>query len=343
MSPPPTQHAQLQERAYTTLNTYFTSHAQSTLEIEVLPPAFVPPDALILEDATNLGVPKKILAVAFVHARNLFFAHHTSEAEGDRITAHDATRVMLLFDPEHLTAANYRKRHLLHLQQRDGAVFAAALWAEQRFMDSILTSPLHRQSKSPTLWAHRAWWLHLITPVLNPSQHDVPAFFAAELDAVMKAGTRHPKNYYAWLYARRVVGKRGEALRGAEWEEFLGTCAQKVVAWCMLHVGDISGFSFLMWVLALVGAPSERARVAKEVVSYATDVRLANESPWTFVRMVVANGLVDEGNRAEIVRGMEECREELAGTGNAAQLVERLGETLGWIAKNEAVEDTPKI
>jgi hypothetical protein len=343
MSHPPTQHAQLQERAYTTLNTYFTSHAQETLEIEVLPPAFEPTASLLLEDATYLGVPKKILALAFVHARSLFFAHHTSEAEADRTTAHDATRVMLLFDPEHLTAANYRKRHLLHLQRRDGEVFAAALWAERRFMDGILTSPLHRQSKSPTLWAHRAWWLERITPVLSPSPHDAPALFAAELDAVMKAGTRHPKNYYAWLYARRMVRKSGETLGGADRETFLSTCAEKVMAWCMLHVSDISGFSFLTWVLALVDAPRERARIAKAIVSYAMDVRLANESPWTFVRMVVASGLVEEGDRAEIRREMEERREELAGTGDAAQFTERLGATLEWIAKNEAVEDTPEI
>ncbi|KAF2441545.1 hypothetical protein P171DRAFT_337908, partial [Karstenula rhodostoma CBS 690.94] len=283
------QHAQLQLLAYNALTTYFTTHSHLTPEIEVLPPAFEPNDALLLEDGANLGVPKKILALAFVHARHLFFTRHTSDVEEERTKAHEATRIMLLFDPEHMTAANHRKRHLLNLKScGDSEALVDAVWAERRFMDSILTSPLHRQSKSPTLWAHRAWWLDLSMPVLLVSAHHVPALFAGELDAAIKAGERHPKNYYAWLYARRVVRKRRESLGGAEWEDFLGTCAQKVKVWCMLHVGDISGFSFLVWVLGLVGAPGERARVVREMVRYVMDVRLANESPWTFVRMAMA-------------------------------------------------------
>lgn len=344
MSPPSTQHAQLPLLAYNALNNYFASHSHCTLEIEVLPPAFEPTDALILEDGANLGVPKKILAVAFVHARHLFFAHHTSAVEDERRTAHEATRVMLLFDPEHLTAANYRKRHLLSLRSRDdNHVFVDAVWAERRFMDSILTSPLHRQSKSPTLWGHRAWWLNLIMPVLCTSEHDVPAFFIAELDAAIKSGQRHPKNYYAWQYARRVVKKTGELLAGAEREDFLTNCAQKVKAWCMLHAGDVSGFSFLMWVLGLVKASSERAHVVKEIVTYVMDVRLANESSWTFVRMALASGLVEEGEKRLILSEMDECRKELDSKGQAPQFRNKLTDTLEWIAKNEVSDDIPRV
>ncbi|OAG07364.1 uncharacterized protein CC84DRAFT_1060184, partial [Paraphaeosphaeria sporulosa] len=291
MSPRPTQHAQLQVAAYDALNTYFTTHANRTLEIEVLPPALETTDALILEDGVNLGVPKKILALAFVHARHLFFAHYRSDVEEEQRLAHEATRVMLLFDPEHLTAANHRKRHLLRLEAcGDDEAFVKAMGAEGCFMNSILTSPLHRQSKSPTLWGHRAWWLDLILPALLAIEYDIPAFFMEELNAAIKGGERHPKNYYAWQYARRVVLKRGDSqpAGSSEWESFLTDCAQKVKSWCMLHVSDISGFSFLMWVLSLTRSSDERGRVVQEMVTYGVNVRLTNESPWTFVRMMLA-------------------------------------------------------
>lgn len=341
MSPPSTQHAQLQLLAYTALNTYFTTHADLILEIEVLPPAFEPTDALILEDGANLGMPKKILALAFVYARQVFFAHYKSAVDEERVRAHEATRVMLLFDPEHLTAANYRKRHLLDLQGEE--TFLDALLAERRFMDSILTSPLHRQSKSPTLWAHRAWWLDLILPMLScPQYADI---FHEELDAAIKSGERHPKNYYAWQYARRVVNKSKELLPdNAGFEDFLGASAQKVKAWCMLHVGDISGFSFLVWVLGLMRSEEEKGRVVQEMAAYAMDVKLANESPWTFVKIAMASGLMAKEVERATLEEMDRCQKELDASNEAAPLSIRLGDTLRWIAQNEAEEaDTQRI
>ncbi|KAL5428040.1 hypothetical protein PMIN04_000985 [Paraphaeosphaeria minitans] len=337
MSPPPTQHAQLQELAYNALNHYFRAHPDLTPEIEVLPPAFEPTDALILEDGANLGVPKKILALAFVHARRLFFAHHKLDGFTAQTTTHDATRVMLLFDPEHLTAANSRKRYLLDLQREDTVV--EALHAERRFLDSILTSPLHRQSKSPTLWAHRAWWSDMLISRLSCSDWGI--FFTTELDAAIKSGERHPKNYYAWQYARRVVEKSGEWLSGEEFEDFISECAAKVSRWCMRHVGDISGFSFLMYVLGRVSAPDERARVVEEIVTYGLNVQLANESLWTFVRMALASGLIEEAMKNNMLRELGKCGEEQ--NGESRLFSARLSETLYWIAENEVVNDSPRM
>ncbi|KAI4241486.1 MAG: hypothetical protein LQ352_007438, partial [Teloschistes flavicans] len=99
---------------------------------------------------------------------------------------------------------------------------------------------------------------------------------AAEMDIVMQAGERHARNYYAWNYARDVVrwaraaaeaGRghaeepAGEGMRGmvgwesdmeeeeeAEEEEWKDRVA-KVHRWCLAHPRDISGWSFLLFLL----------------------------------------------------------------------------------------------
>lgn len=74
-TPPASDLSDLQTRAYDALNNYFKEREDEVLEIEVLPPAIQPPDGILMQDGLNLGVPKKILALAFVEARQRFFAN----------------------------------------------------------------------------------------------------------------------------------------------------------------------------------------------------------------------------------------------------------------------------
>ncbi|KAF1967632.1 protein prenylyltransferase [Bimuria novae-zelandiae CBS 107.79] len=281
MSQPSPQQTQLQPLTYTALNAYLTAHAHEVVEIEILPPALEPSDSLLLEDGANLGLPKKVLALAYVHARHVFFENKASQNPAARLATLEATRVMLLFDPEHLTAANYRKRALLWLEgegERKG--FMDAVWKERRFLDSILTSPLHRQSKSPTLWAHRAWLLKYFS--LN-SDVDFEAFFTEELEAVMKSGERHPKNYYAWQYARTLLGAAPGLLHEGDWVGLRKRLTMQVRDWCCQHPSDVSGWMFLAWLLER-GDVEVTSTVLRYVVEYAASVRLVNESLWLFVR-----------------------------------------------------------
>lgn len=62
-----------QRLAYESLCCYLDKHENEVLEIEILPPAITPPDGLLLEDGSSLGVPKKVLVVAFLEARRAFF------------------------------------------------------------------------------------------------------------------------------------------------------------------------------------------------------------------------------------------------------------------------------
>jgi hypothetical protein len=63
----------LSAQAYNALNSFFFSHEDEVVEIEMLPPAIQPVDGLVMQDAHNLGIPKKVLVAAYIKARQLFF------------------------------------------------------------------------------------------------------------------------------------------------------------------------------------------------------------------------------------------------------------------------------
>lgn len=176
-SPPPPIHDDI----YTQLITALHPPPPQVPEIEILPSSFPPK---IHHDPPGLGVPKSLLVPLFLKARTSFFAHvlssqqHGYNGESSYDAALAATSVILLFDPNHLTAANFRKRHLERFffsrgkrsednnnhdgeENKDGVgnVNGAALVVrnELRFLESLLTSPLGKHAKSSTLWAQRLW------------------------------------------------------------------------------------------------------------------------------------------------------------------------------------------
>ncbi|KAL8686287.1 MAG: hypothetical protein Q9218_007211, partial [Villophora microphyllina] len=160
---------------------------------------------------------------------------------------------------------------------------ASAIHAELHFLSSILTSPLYKHAKSPTLWSHRLWLLrtfpflshlafHDPDPTAAPNQLSTDRFVVEELEVVMKAAERHPRNYYAWNYAREIVrlsspspspspsGEEGvkgeekgerEGVLGMD-KEIWAECLHKIHKWCLLHPRDISGWSFLVFFIAWI-------------------------------------------------------------------------------------------
>jgi hypothetical protein len=59
--------------AYDALNDFFKAHEDVVVEIEILPSALTPTDALTLQDGINIGIPKKVLVQAYLKARTMFF------------------------------------------------------------------------------------------------------------------------------------------------------------------------------------------------------------------------------------------------------------------------------
>lgn len=132
-----------------------------------------------------------------------------------------------------------------------------------------------------------------------------------EVSTVLRAAEAHPKNYYAWTYARWLVSVQN-----------VGFNQEDLVSWCMKHPGDVSGWSFLAW-LWMVEAQQvssqqqggqlqqreeERRRVLEtrynqlfSVLKYSHNTAPGHESLWGFVRAVVGGGVFDDGYRRAIV------------------------------------------
>lgn len=62
-----------QQQVYESLCRYLDEHENEVIEMEILPPAIAPPEGLLLQDGSSLGIPKKALASAFLAARRAFF------------------------------------------------------------------------------------------------------------------------------------------------------------------------------------------------------------------------------------------------------------------------------
>jgi len=265
------------ETLYATLTAFLSTNASSTLSLEVLPSSH----PTILQDGLNLAIPKKALIQCFLIARKTFLSNSADTPSIDL-----ATKVLLLYDPEHLSAANWRKRNItaLAVDWTPASKHAQSTWEEDRrmqhqqalhadltFTTTLLTSPLPKHPKSPTLWSHRHWLIsnHLpsvlsspppptstlpITPPPAPTNlSPISIFIHSELTTILTAASRHRANYHAFHYGRCLISSlpsprtncHPQPLMGADLEALV----EKVRKWCLAHPRDISGWGFLVWLL----------------------------------------------------------------------------------------------
>ncbi|KAI0552746.1 hypothetical protein F4679DRAFT_49596 [Xylaria curta] len=142
--------------AYNDLSNLFANNLPESglLEIEFLGQSHpLEPGVNFLRDENAIAIPKLRLVQAFFVARQILqrYLEHANGIITEDVTA--ATSILLLMDPEHLTAANIRKRAL----SVPSNLTQATLKKEKWFVDTLLTARLHRHTKSPTLWSHRRW------------------------------------------------------------------------------------------------------------------------------------------------------------------------------------------
>ncbi|RDA84956.1 hypothetical protein CP532_1736 [Ophiocordyceps camponoti-leonardi (nom. inval.)] len=238
------------------------------LEIEILGYSHYDNDApSFMRDGNAIAIPKLRLVQAFIQARRIFVAY----TRGDHVVTGkpilEATAVMLLFDPEHLTAANTRKR----LVSND----AISIAREKLFVDSLLTSRLHRHSKSPNLWTHRRWLMSRMR------KRGLDADLAEDFrNVILISAERHARNYYAWSHARYLIEPMEPG--SVSWSCILA----QTIKWCRCHHDDVSGWTFLAWLLERW--PAGAKSVLTDVLELTESLRWRNESVWYFLRNVVA-------------------------------------------------------
>ena len=298
--------------AYKELTLFFSSRAGEVTAIEVLPVAFPLPwgaTSPILQDGPNLGITKRALVQAFLVGRQIFFdtLKLITPNEQETEEAMNATQVILLFDPEHTTAANFRKRRLLGLRAARSTVTSgiyADIKNELVFLESLLTSPLHKHTKSPTLWHHRRWlvkeFLNEVGHVRNSPGSDnagsneiFGSLWAAELGVVERSGDRHPRNYYAWAYARWLVAYLADENLSPPDESGIplltGCSAPRIHVWCLAHPTDISGWSFLVHLLQnLTYEPNLQREIFERGWEFTCKLSWEGEALWWFLRTVLA-------------------------------------------------------
>ncbi|KUI57676.1 Protein prenyltransferase alpha subunit repeat-containing protein 1 [Cytospora mali] len=261
---------------------------EELLEIEILGKSHpLEPGNFLLQDGNAIAVSKIGLVQAFFVARKKFQDYIKSGGSQDSMSPDEllaVTSVMLLMDPEHLTAANARKRLLISEASMSREGLLSMMMKDRCFVDSLLTSRLHRHTKSPTLWSHRRWLAQ------TASHHGVQANIAEVVKhVVMIAGERHPRNYYAWCHARWLTGLASENQERATFEELVDITKD----WCFRNHTDTSGWSFLYFLLMRLGG-SRSSAVLEEAAGLATSLQWTNESTWVFLRTLAASGVTGE-------------------------------------------------
>ncbi|KAF9878946.1 hypothetical protein CkaCkLH20_03846 [Colletotrichum karsti] len=271
------------------------------LEIEILGASHpLGPGESFLRDDNAVAVPKLRLVQAFVVARQILQRHLGEDGSVEARRLRSATSALLLMDPEHLTAANTRKRLLRDEVSAGGDdVAESALAREKWFVDSLLTGRLHRHTKSPTLWSHRRWLLEQFREAGLPVavQRDVET-------VIMVAGERHPRNYYAWSHARWMTG----AFLTDSGQEGLLSLIQSVKKWSFRHRNDVSGWSFLVHLLAKTQDDSSKEAsrsVFEETLDLADSLRWGNESVWWFLRTMASSAASGQDGREQFMKTQE--------------------------------------
>ncbi|KAK5629381.1 hypothetical protein RRF57_005097 [Xylaria bambusicola] len=268
--------------AYIDLSTLLTNLPKTgLLEIEFLGPSHpLEPGVNFLQDGNAIAIPKLRLVQAFFVAHKVIkgYLEKASALITDNVIA--ATSIVLLMDPEHLTAANIRKRFL----SASGNLTNVNLKRETQFVDTLLTARLHRHTKSPTLWSHRRW---LITKCLDLS---IPWDIRDDIKrVVMVAGERHPRNYVAWQHARFLLHHD---------LSLPTTVALDAKSFCLKNHSDISGWTFLSDCIARIQDEEDRrlvrSSVLDDVLSMTQSFRWINESVWAFLRTIIARECVTE-------------------------------------------------
>lgn len=290
-----------------TLNSWLST---VPLGLAILPDSQqLPPGSHVQIVENTLGIPKGVLQKAFITARRIFFHHLDAVSENCQLII-DSSAVMLLFDPEHITAANARKRvslaYLTHSKSEQLQRLSDELW----FTEILLTSKLKRHNKSPTLWSHRKWIIknHDTSMVMmNPIGMDRNEV----KDVIPLSADHHPRNYYAWDYLRWwITSRRQRGLMSTPSDLAMAGLVEFYLDWCLKHTSDTSGWSFLTWMLRsrsfyTLDGPYLQAWVAKKVLDFAMSMKLKNESIWIFLRENI--GLESFPQKAQVHSEYVQC------------------------------------
>jgi Protein prenyltransferase alpha subunit repeat len=147
----------------------------------------------------------------------------------------------------------------------------------------------HIPNASPTEWVG-AW----------------ESLYSQELELVFRAALVHPRNYYAFEYARWIWRSVTSSFSPKCFLPQLWAALDETFAWCSKHGTDTSGWSYLSWLVeqhhywvtsASTGVVSEMPRnlthdVVTSMIERALKYGGTEESLWGAVRSICSNGIL---------------------------------------------------
>ncbi|KAB8288855.1 hypothetical protein EYC80_010758 [Monilinia laxa] len=286
------------------------SSTHQLMDFELLGKGQVPPGFgfnMIVRVENSIAISKISLVQAFVVARQVFFKFKDLGPDHSQ-EIRNSTSIILLTDPEHLTACNARKRLVQQTPASSKPQLENVLRRELYFIDSLLTSHLNRHTKSPTLWSHRKWLLEVRQSMHIP--HDVLRDLTS---IVMVAAERHPRNYYAWSHMRWLVESVEDGLDTSTYLIMI----ENMKKWCLRHPGDTSGWSFLLFCLSsdtflnISNLVAQKSLICEEVLGMAISLRWKEESLWVFLRTLVASIDITEKCKSAFLQTLEDLKNSL--------------------------------
>ncbi|KAK9371117.1 hypothetical protein V1509DRAFT_613636 [Lipomyces kononenkoae] len=300
-----------------------------------------------------VGIPKPLLMLVFADSRKKFYdlIKLSTWTDEQALEVSQTSLVLLLVGSENLTAINARKRLLIQNSE------IASLSQEFRVTTVILCSRLQKHSKSPLIWNYHK---HLVsarltqfikTATYRERAKYIEDLCKSELQTVLVAAEHHPKNYYAWAFARWLFADVYGSLLSSPSAKYYSvvfvrryyeSIVKKIEKWCFSHPSDISAWSFFQWVLfkyvdcshqESAGHIDDKFLLSRvnEVIQFATTVSLARESVWTFVRLVVGDvNYVSDSERNSYIRTIN------------SYLRSRMGDTYGAQVKDDDMSKKEK-
>lgn len=267
------------KQVYDAISQELSQTGTEYLEIEMLPSDYVLKDnVFFLKEGPTTIISKLRLVQAFIVARRILISHLDNPSSISAEEVQKATSVILLLDSEYATAAHTRKRLLLRdsLTEEDRR---KELKKDLFFVNSLLSSRLHRHTKSPVLWCHKHWLLRQYIKA------KMPMSLVDDLERVVYvAGEMHPRNYYAWTYARNLVSSQPQ-LNGGWDADKIQELTEKTERWCRIHYYDTSGWSFLLELA--IKFPQHSEGIFRRTAAVAKSFSWCGEAVWNFLRNMI--------------------------------------------------------
>lgn len=158
-----------------------------------------------------------------------------------------------------------------------------------------------------------------------------------EFDTITQAGARHRNNYYAWMYARRLCSLILPSLCQDLRKQILESKVDTMHKWCCIHPGDISSWTFLLYLLWNLQDPKRGERIVTETFNLAVSMRWSGEAIWSFVREGIARpGYMEVESRKALHNRMKECCIGSSANGSMTFSVRTetiVKQTAAWIEK----------